>query len=98
MCGNCGIGHAKKPLCHNASHFEAVKVLLLYFPQDSLQRLPDLCRSNYTEEHHLHFACQEKEVPLGSVDSSVHCKAIESLNDTPILQVWLTLQGKNFGH
>src|SRR5215469_9544175 len=68
MCGDSDIANPPKALCHNSSHFEAVEVLLSHLFEDSLQRVLDLCRSNLTEKHHLHFFCQEKEVPAGGMD------------------------------
>src|SRR5215831_17619914 len=76
MCGDSDIGKAPKALCHNSSHFEAIAVLPPHLFEDPLQRVLDLCRSNRTEKHHLHFLCQEREVPAGGTDLLIGSKAI----------------------
>jgi hypothetical protein len=97
MCENGGIGHTEKTLCDNASHLEAIEVVSFYLLRDPYQRLSDLCRSNRTEEHHLHFASKEKEVPPGSVDFSVQSKAVKDLHHAPILEVGLNSRARALG-
>ena len=95
MGGDGNVGDAQKALGHDAGHLKTIEVSLLYFPHNSLQRLPDLGHTYRTEERRLHFAGQEEEIPPGGVDLVIQSKAVQSPNHAPMLEVWFTLQGEN---
>src|SRR3979490_163019 len=97
MCGDGSIGDPPKTLCHNSSYFEAIEVLRPHLSQDSLQCVLDLSRSDHPEEHHLHFRCQEKEMPTGSTDLTIKGKAIQTLEHAPLPRVRFTLQRNDLG-
>jgi hypothetical protein len=98
MCGNSYVGHTKKALGHNGSHFEAIKVLVLYLACDSFQGSLDLGRSNGAEERRLDFVSHEKEFPSRSLDLVVESKNIKRLHHPPVSEVWLALESQNLGH
>ena len=95
MCGYEAVGDAQEALGNDPCHFETVEVLVADFRQDSLQRALNLFRTQGAKEHHLHFCCDEEEVPSGGVDLAVEGKAIEGSHNPPIFRVGIALEGKN---
>ena len=97
MCGDGNIGNPPKTLCHNPSYLDAIETLRPHPSQDSLQCVLDLSRHDRPEEHHLHFRCQEKEMPTGSTYLTIKGKAIQTVEHSPVARVRFALQCNDWG-
>ncbi len=80
VCCNDGIGDTQKTFRNNSRDLDAIEVLLLYLPEDLLQCVLDLLRSEGAKEHHLDFSCHEKEVPSCGMDLAIKGEAIQPLD------------------
>ena len=98
VCADHRVSHAKESLCQNASHFQAIEILIPYFPGNFLQCLSDFSLRRFAEVPGLDFLRQEEEVPVLEPDFVIERARIQRTHHAPIVEIRFTFQGKNFRH